>query len=92
MIGSKVEFSVFVCGNGQIWNGRGRVPQGSTLLFSGTVIKATERAVQLRCNVSNRTGWAPKSAISSNGVAADWIAVKLATEAKFSANEAIDCL
>lgn len=91
MIGTTLEFSLFVQGNGQIWNGRGRVPQGSTLIFSATVIGETAKAVQLKSTENNRVGWAPKSAIT-NGTLADWIAVKLAREAGFAAHTAIDCL
>jgi hypothetical protein len=90
-IGQTVEFTVFVCGNGRVWNGRGRVPQGSSLVFSGTVIAQTERAIQIRCDVSGRKGWAPKSAVKGS-MLADWIAVKLAQECKFQANQAVDCL
>jgi hypothetical protein len=86
-----VQFSVFVQGNGQIWDGRGRVPQGSTLIFSAKVERETEKAVLLRSYNGRATGWCPKSAIKANGELADWIAVKLA-KSGFSACEAIDCL
>jgi hypothetical protein len=90
-IGSKVEFSVFVMGNGQIWNGRGRVPQGSTLVFHATVERETEKAIMLRCDTSRKCGWSPKSAVK-DGQLADWIAAKLARECGFSADAAYDCL
>lgn len=91
IIGSKVEGMVFVCGNGAVWNGRGRVPQGSALVFSAVIERETEKAVMLRCTNNRRTGWAPKSAVK-NGQLADWIAAKLMQESGFSAHTAVDCL
>lgn len=90
-IGSTVEGMVFVCANGAIWNGRGRVPQGSSLIFSAVVERETEKAVMLRCTANHRTGWAPKSTLK-DGQLADWIAAKLMRECGFSAHTAVDCI